>query len=127
MPAGSIARGAANWTRETNFFYRGCELFAVRHKQWKLHLNATPPQTQPPAWDFASVTKASAAHGGVLFQIENDPSERFPLLDDSAVTAAVVQVGLHDARTPAQFVCAPFAVPRRCMPGSLRRCRCFYC
>lgn len=86
---GSVENGSQNWTRESAFFYRGCDLFAVRHKQWKLHVNATPPATQPPAWNYTSI--AAGTDSPILFDIEADPSERFPLLSDSHATAGVIR------------------------------------
>lgn len=69
-----LLTGTGQSTRNSSFFYRGCTLAAVRHKQYKMHVEIFPPATQPPAWSYPGATP-------MLFQIEQDPSERFPLVD----------------------------------------------
>ena len=101
---GSVAEGATNWTRDSAFFYRGCYLFAVRHKEWKVHLNITPPETQPPAWNYTS------AHTPLLFQIEADPSERFPLVDAGTVQPVMAEINAVIAKHRAQLGTPPAGI-----------------
>ena len=93
-----LLQGTGASTRNASFFYRGCTLAAVRYQQYKYHLSTTQPSTQPPAWSEPFGTNP------LLFQIEQDPSERFPLTsghdDVIAEIKAVIAVHRAELGTP---------------------------
>lgn len=76
--------------RETQFFYRGCTLAAMRHKQWKVHFDTTKPTV------FGQDTSRYEPYGPqdppLLFHIEHDPSERFPVINKTDVLAEISAV-----------------------------------
>lgn len=64
--------GTAPSPRETMFYYRGTELMAVRHKEWKAHFftqGAYGPEAR----------KREKHDPPLLFNLHHDPSERFNL------------------------------------------------
>lgn len=76
--------------RDTHFLYRGHTLAAVRHKQWKAHLDTTEPTV------LGENVTYYAPYGPqttpLLYNIEHDPSERFPLTGLSDVLAEINDV-----------------------------------
>eukprot|EP00937_MAST-01D_sp_MAST-1D-sp2_P007223 g7223.t1 len=114
---------AAGSARNTSFFYRGCELAAVRHRQYKLHLSTTLPATHPPAWDYVSLSKQLP----LLFDIEQDPSERFPLLHGNEDVVAEINAAIAAHRAALGAPPAPIlgigGGPRICCDQA-RNCTC---
>jgi len=62
--------------RTTHFFYQGCTLFAVRHGPWKIHFHTTRPQEVNP---HADPKPYGVQNPPLLYQIENDPGESYPV------------------------------------------------
>jgi len=76
--------------RQTHFFYRGHTLAAVRHKQWKAHLDTTKPTVL--GEDVNYYAPYGPQSPMLLFNVEHDPSERFPLANQDDVLAEINQV-----------------------------------
>lgn len=69
--------------RETHFLYRGNTLAAVRHKQWKAHLDTTKPTVL--GVDVEYYAPFGPQSPALLFNVETDPSERFKVVDQPNV------------------------------------------
>lgn len=65
--------------RQTHFLYRGHTLAAVRHKQWKAHLDTTKPTVL--GVDIEYYAPYGPQSPALLFNVETDPSERFKITD----------------------------------------------
>jgi len=76
--------------RQTHFLYRGAVLGAVRHKKWKLHLDTTKPTVL--GQDIECYAPYGPLTNPLLFQIEHDPSERFPVVDRPDVVAEILEL-----------------------------------
>lgn len=82
--------GMSTAPRQTHFFYRGATLAAVRYKSWKLHLDTTQPTVLGEQTDrYAPYGKLEAP---LLFQVEHDPSERFPVFDRPDIITEILTV-----------------------------------
>jgi len=76
--------------RQAHFFYRGATLAAVRYKSWKLHLDTTKPTVLGEQTDrYAPYGKLETP---LLFQVEHDPSERFPVFDQPDIVNEILAV-----------------------------------
>jgi hypothetical protein len=64
--------GTGEGLRDTMFYYRGSELFAVRKGAFKAHFQTAPGYASP-----GNPLKFAAHDPPLLFQLDNDPSERF--------------------------------------------------
>lgn len=73
--------------RESHFFYQGCTIYAVRHGPYKLHYITTAPQEVSPKTDHSPYGKQDQP---LVFQIENDPGELWPVDKKSAEYNQVV-------------------------------------
>jgi len=76
--------------RQTHFLYRGRTLAAVRHKQWKVHLDTTKPTVLGD--DVSYWAPFGVQSPWLLYNIEHDPSERYPVVDRADVLAEVEAV-----------------------------------
>lgn len=76
--------------RQTHFLYRGHTLAAVRHKQWKAHLDTTAPTVTGD--DVEHWAPYGPQSPWLLYNIEHDPSERFPVVDRADILAEIEKV-----------------------------------
>merc|ERR1712151_1319894 len=76
--------------RQTHFLYRGHTLAAVRHKQWKAHLDTTEPTVL--GQNVSYWAPFGAQSPWLLYNIEHDPGERFPVVDRADVLAEIEEV-----------------------------------
>ena len=94
-----LVTGKANGPpRNVSFFYAGATLQAVRINQWKVHLVTEQPfeSHAGPEVGYLKNTGNDRSPYGVqdpwlVFNIDRDPSEMFPLNKDGAVPVAVRQ------------------------------------
>lgn len=115
--------------RQTHFFYRGHVLAAVRHKQWKAHLDTTKPTVLGVDVDYYA--PYGPQDPAMLFNVEHDPSERFPLRSQQDVLDEISDVvrqhqeelgniprGLLGDKDPAYRICCDEATtpPCTCTP-----------
>ncbi|MEX2285499.1 MAG: sulfatase [Planctomycetaceae bacterium] len=78
----TVLSGEGTSPRKTMFYYRGATLFAVRKGPWKAHF-ITQPSYNP--------EKPKQHDPPLLFQLENDPSEKYDVAKDHADVIADIR------------------------------------
>ena len=105
---------AAGNTRNVSFFYQGCQLWAVRLGPWKAHYFTSPKPNFPihnfhydptdsllatDDIDVVDDLKGTPHNPPLLFNLESDPSENFPLSGhDDIIKEIHDAVALHKSK-----------------------------
>src|SRR3990170_3455000 len=79
---GPVLRGSARSPRQTMFFYRGTTLYALRHRSFKAHFVTKSEYGSDPA---------VAHQPPLLYNLDQDPSEKFDVASKHADVVAEIQ------------------------------------